>query len=172
MFLARPLPAYAPDAPIKALEPAELFVLCIARLWVLHHRQPETVAADWRAGFAHMHMDGNSQAGFDALFATVAASAVRSIDIRCKTCPHLGEDEAWLLQLVSLLQQGGLAEAAAILAGWLPPNEVRQAIGPAHVFAAGLAARGLTVPLRPPAEAASAPPAMARIHACTSDALH
>jgi hypothetical protein len=108
---------------------------------VLHDRDPDAVPADWRAGFAHMHIDRDGEASFDALFGLVGASAIRSIDIRCKRCPHLGEDEGRLLQLVCLLQDDRLAEAAAILGDWLPAGTVRQAVGPAQVFAARLAAR-------------------------------
>jgi hypothetical protein len=80
-------------------------------------------------GFAHMHIDRDGEASFDALFGLVAASAIRSIDIRCKRCPHLGEDEGRLLQLVCLSQDDRLAEAAAILGDWLPAGTVRQAVG-------------------------------------------
>ena len=59
-----------------------------------------------------------------------------------------GADECWLLQLVCLLQEHRLAEGAAILGDWLPAGTVRLAVGPAQVFAAGLAARGLSIPLR------------------------
>jgi len=157
MFLGRPLPIYAADEPIAELEPAELFVTCIARLWVLHHRDPQTVPADWRAGVAHMHISREAEDGFDALFALLAASAVRKIDIRCKCCPHLGDDEAWLLQLVCLLPNDRLAEAAAILGDWLPPIAVRRGLGPAQGFAAGLAVRGLIVPPRQAGPAAWRP---------------
>jgi hypothetical protein len=138
----------ATDAPIADLQPAELFVICLARLWVLHDRDPDAVPADWRAGFAHMHIDRDGEASFDTLFGLVAASAIRSIDIRCKRCRHLGEDEGRLLQLVCLLQDDRLAEAAPILGDWLPAGTVRQAVGPAQVFAARLAARGLSISLR------------------------
>jgi hypothetical protein len=171
MFLVRPLPIYAVDAPIAHLRSAELFVLCLVRLWVLHHCHPDEIPPDWRAGFAHMHIDHDGEAGFDQLFGLVAASAVRSLDIRCKCCPHLGEDEAWLLQLVRALQGDRLAEAASILADWLPAGAVRRAIGPAQAFAAGLAARGLVMPLRD-AEAVTRRPATAHVHACTSQLLH
>jgi hypothetical protein len=131
MFLPRPAPVYATDAPIADLQPSELFVICLARLWVLYDRDPDAVPADWHAGFAHMHIDRDGEASFDALFGLVAALAIRSIDIRCKRCPQLGEDERRLLQLVCLLQDDRLAEAAAILGDWLPAGIVRQAVGPA-----------------------------------------
>ena len=79
MFLPRPAPAYATDAPIVDLQPAELFVICLARLWVLHDRDPDAVPADWRAGFAHMHIDRDGEASFDELFGLVAASAIRAL---------------------------------------------------------------------------------------------
>jgi hypothetical protein len=171
MLLARPLPIYAADARIADLEPSELFVICIARLWVLHYRDPDGVPADWRAGFAHMHIDADGEAGFDALLASVAASAIRRIDIRCKGCPHLGDDEAWLLQLIGALQDDCLAQAAAILADWLPAGAVRRAIGPAQVFAAGLAARGLVMQRRSGA-AIPRHSDTAQDHACASHLLH
>ncbi len=171
MLLPRPAPLYATDEPIAELQPAELFVICLARLWVLHDRDSDTVPADWRAGFAHMHIDRAGEAGFDALFGLVAASAVRSIDIRCKRCPHLGEDEGWLLQLVCLLQEDRLAEAAAILGDWLPAGTVRLAAGPAQVFAAGLAVRGLSIPLRK-AEAARRSVEIGVHAACASGLWH
>jgi hypothetical protein len=171
MFLPRPLPVYATDAPIAELQPAELFAICVLRLWVLHHRDPETVTMDWRVGFAHMHIDQQGEAGFDALLSLVARSAIRTLDIRCKRCPHLGEDEGWLLQLVCLLQDDRIAEAAAILADWLPPAAVRRAMGPAQAFAAGLAARGLSIPRRP-AAAMQPHPVPAHVHACASDLIH
>jgi hypothetical protein len=171
MFLGRPLPIYAADAPIVDLRAPELFVLCIARLWVMHHRYPDKVPADWRAGFAHMHVDRDGEAGFERLFELLAASAVRSLDIRCKCCPRLGGDEAWLLQLVGALQGDRLAEAASIFADWLPAPAVRWAIGPGQSFAAGLAARGLMMPSRQ-AAAVTRRPATVRVHACTSDLMH
>lgn len=51
-----------------------------------------------------MHIAPEGEAGFDALFGLIASSAIRSLHIRCKRCPRLGEDEGWLLQLTSLLQ--------------------------------------------------------------------
>jgi hypothetical protein len=169
MFLARPLPIYQADAPIAQLQPAELFVICLARLWVLHYRNPDAMLAEWRAGFAHMHIDREGEIGFDALLALVASSAVRGIDIRCKRCPHLGGDEAWLLQLVGLLQRDRLAEAVAILAERLPAGAVRQAIGPAQSFAAGLAACGLAIPLR---RTEGTELRVVTAHGCTSSQLH
>jgi hypothetical protein len=118
-----------------------------------------------------MHIDRDSETGFDALLVLMAASPVRSLDIRCKCCPHLGDDEARLLQLVGSLQGGRLIEAAAILADWLSTGAVRGAFGPAQAFAAGLAGRGFMMPHHQ-AETTPRRSAVARAHACTSDLLH
>ncbi len=149
MFRLRPTPVYAINAAIVSLEPSELFVLCLARLWVVHQRNPETVPADWREGFAHMRMDAESEAGFDQLFRLIVTAATRSLDIRCQRCEHLGEDEGWLLHSVSLLQGSRIADAAAIFSDWLPAGSVGRAIGSWQAFAAGLAARGLSLPRHP-----------------------
>jgi len=46
------------------------------------------------------------------------------------------------------LQRARRAEAAAILADWLPPAAARMAMMPAFAFAGALAGVGLVVPLR------------------------
>jgi hypothetical protein len=117
-----------------------------------------------------MHIDNDGETGFEQLLGFVAAF-VRNIDIRWKCCPHLGTDEAWLLQLVGALQNDRLAEAAAILADWLPAGIVRRAIGPAQAFAAALATRGLAMPRRP-AELPAQRSAVGHAHMCASDRLH
>lgn len=172
MLRIRPEPVYVTDTPIVGLKPSELFVLCLVRLWVVHYRNPEMVPVDWREGFAHMHIDAASEEGFDQLFRLIATSATRNLDIRCKRCGHLGEDEGWLLQLVGLLQGDRLAEAAAILGGWLPAGTVSRAFGSAQVFAAGLAARGLLIPPRPVAVDAAQTGRHGSPAACGAGLLH
>jgi hypothetical protein len=71
---------------------------------------------------------------FDILFRIVLQSAKRPLDVRCPCCAHLGKDEAWLLQLASLLQRERLEEAAAVLGEWLPPSALRMALLPAKAL--------------------------------------
>ena len=40
---------------------------------VLYDHDPDAVPADWHAGFAHMHIDRDGEASFDALFGLVFA---------------------------------------------------------------------------------------------------
>jgi hypothetical protein len=78
----------------------------------------------------------------------VAGAARRSLDVRCARCRKLGEDEAWLLQLISALQQERRLEAAAILADWLPVTAVQLATRLALGVARAMAGVGLVVPRR------------------------
>jgi hypothetical protein len=87
---------------------------------------------------------------FDAFFRIVAA-ARRPLDVRCVRCAHLGEDEAWFLQLIGLLQRNRTREAEAILATWLPPTASRAAMPYAVIVAAAMVDHRLRVPHRPDA---------------------
>jgi hypothetical protein len=155
MSPACPRPVYAANTPLAELRTAELFVVAALRLWVLPYREPAGPHPDWRQGFVCAGIADEGAAGFDALFRIIAATALRPLDVRCRRCAHLGDDEAWLLQIVSLLQQQRRPDAMAILGEWVPPACVRIALAPAEQFAVGLAARSLTLPHRH-AEAASA----------------
>ena len=111
MFLLRPLPVYATDTPLAGLRTAELFVICSLRLWVSGWQDRSETPPDWRKGFKVAGMADGGDAAFDELLRVVATTAVRSLDVRCRQCAHLGQDEGWLLQLLSLLQRdrrGGL----------------------------------------------------------------
>ena len=146
----RPRPVYAVDAPLAELATAELFVVSALRLWALPHRDPGGSHPDWRGGFFAAGIDDEGMTAFDVLLRIAATAAKRPLDVRCLRCPRLGEDEAWLLQLVSLLQRRRRGEAAAILGEWLPPAAQRMALMPAEGFADALGAVGLGIVLRHP----------------------
>jgi hypothetical protein len=172
MFLSRPTATYVVDTAIAALSPVELFVICVTRLWVQHHRHTQTFPAEWRDGFTHMEIERESEAGFDQLFQCIATAAIRKLDIRCRRCAHLGEDEGWLLQLVHLLQCDRRVEAIAILSDWLSPTAVPLAIGQALAFARGLAARGLQMPLHQTDTATAHPSGPVHHAGCSSALIH
>ena len=143
-----PLPVYAGRTPLAELQTAELFVVMSLRLWVAAHRDPTSVALGWRTGFDAAGLDDAGRDAFDALFRTVAATASRSLDVRCPRCGELGEDEGRLLQLLSLLQRRRPGEAAAILSDWMPNAARRLAFVAAQGFAVSLLEGGLAIPLR------------------------
>jgi len=170
MQLCRPEPAYPTNAPIEALRTPELFVLAAARHWAAPHRDPSGHHGDWRGAFRAAGIEEHGAPSFDALFRLLGTAARAPLDVRCVRCARLGEDEAWLLQLVSLLQRDRVIEAAAILEHWLPRAAARIAFAHAGTFAAAMAGARLIVPHRPPSDAVALPsqpqaqPALALVH--------
>lgn len=151
MAIPLPAPVYPQNAAVDALQTAEHFVLCTTRLWVAHYVETgrTTDAPTLADGFAAARAPAGL-APFEAFFRILAAAARRSLDIRCMRCPCLGEDEAWLLQAVSLLQHHRPAEASAIVARWLAPAPARLALAPLAEFAGALSDAGLKVARRHP----------------------
>jgi hypothetical protein len=145
---SRPHSVYRNDAPVAELRVAEGFILTLLRLWAAPHRTPRERHPDWRQGFAAAGIGEDGAAAFDTVFRIVVSAARRPLDVRCRHCTRLGTDEAWLLQLVMVLQRARRLEAVAILAEWLPPAAARVAMMPALGFAGALAAAGLVVPPR------------------------
>jgi hypothetical protein len=146
MYPAQPHPVYAANTPLEELGSAELLLVASARLASLPYRDPTGSHPDWRQGFVRAGIDDNGIPAFDALF--LAATARRSLDVRCLRCARLGEDEAWLLQLIGLLQRGDTGSAAAILDDWLPPAAARIAFAPAHDLALAMIEGELRIPHR------------------------
>jgi hypothetical protein len=162
MQLCRPEPAYPTNVPIEALRTPELFVLAALRHWVAPQRDPAGDHGDWRGAFRAAAIEDIAPS-FDALCRIIGTAALAPLDVRCVRCARLGEDEAWMLQLVSLLQRDRIVEAAAILEHWLPRAAARIAFAHAGSFAAAMAGAGLIVPHRPPvAQAALPEPARVR----------
>jgi hypothetical protein len=148
MHPSRPQPVYAANTPLIELGEAELLLVSTARLSALPYRDPTGTHPDWRPDFVRAGIEDDGVPSFEALFQIMAATALRPLDVRCLRCGYLGEDEAWLLQLVGLLQRGDAVAAAAILADWLPPAAVRIALAPAQDLALTLAEGGFRLPHR------------------------
>ncbi len=145
---------YEENRPLEGLRTPELFAVAAARLWVAPHRKPRQQHPDWRQGFRAAGMSDQAMRAFDALWRIVAASAHRSVDIRCSPCPALSPDEALLLQIIDTLQAGHDDAAAELLERWLPPTARRIALEPARAFAIAMAdARLLFTPPSRQAEA-------------------
>ncbi|MBV8651280.1 MAG: hypothetical protein JO255_07420 [Alphaproteobacteria bacterium] len=146
---------YAAKTPLTELQTSELFVVVSLRLWVSAYLDPTSLGRSWRSGFDAAGLDDAGRDAFDALLRTVAATALRTLDVRCPRCRELGEDEGRLLQLLSLLQRRRQSGAAAVLSDWMPSAAARLALVSAQGFAASLQDGGLSIPLRH-AEAAGA----------------
>jgi hypothetical protein len=114
MQLCRPEPAYPTNAPIEELRTPELFVLASLRHWVAPQRDPNGTHGDWRVAFQAAAIE-DTASSFDSFCRILGTAALAPLDVRYVKCARLGEDEAWLLQLVSLMQRDRVIEAAAIL---------------------------------------------------------
>lgn len=138
----------APAARIGQLRTAELLVLAAARLWVADYLDPHRHGPNWRDGFRAAGLDRASGDQFDALFAVLAAGAIREICFHRPTCACLGADEALLLRVFFELQRGRAEAAARLLAAVLAPAAVRLALLPAGRVAMAMAGAGIFLPCR------------------------
>lgn len=154
MIRQTPVRAYAPESPLDQLRTAELLVVAVLRLWAAPLREPDRMHPHWQNGFLAADVGEDGLAAFDRLMRVVLATARHPLDLRCPHCPHLGEDEARLLDAVSLLQQRCHAEAAAIMDGWLPPSAARVAMPAAVALAVALGEAGLRLSGHPQAAVA------------------
>lgn len=145
---ACPIPVYAADTRLAGLTTAELLLVGTLRQFALPSPARCRDDAGWSGGLVAAGIGVRAVHAFHRFFAVVAAAALRPLAVHRPNCAILGEDEARLLQLVSLLQRQRRAGAGAILADWMPATAVRMAMAPACVLAAGLAEAHLVVPLR------------------------
>src|SRR6185369_16585750 len=123
-----PRPVYPANSRLDELQAPEIFLVATLRLWAAPHRDPTETHPHWRQGFAAAGLEDTGTSAFDTLFRIVATAALRPLDVRCVRCARLGEDEAWFVQLIGLLQRDRLEESEAILAAWLPPIAARIAL--------------------------------------------
>lgn len=135
------------EQPDRALQTAEMFLVATLRLWAAPHRNPTETHPHWHQGFEAAGLEDTGTSAFDAFFRIVATAARRPLDVRCVRCAHLGEDEAWFLQLIRLLQRNHMMEAEAILATWLPPTASRAAMPYAAIVAAAMAGLACACPI-------------------------
>ena len=148
-----PCRSYPENAPVTELRTAELFAVMALRFWAAGYRDSTDDVSQWQRGFAAADISDDGVTAFSALFLVVASAAHRPLDVRCTKCLSLGEDEAWFLQLLGLLQRDCVTGAELVLMGWLPPAAARTALPFAIVLAAAMAERDLKIPRRPDEEA-------------------
>jgi hypothetical protein len=130
---------------LKNLNTAELFVVSSLRLWMLPHYDQEHWYPDWRAGFARARIDSDGELGFHIFCEMLAAGRLEPLRVRALLCPRLGEDEAWPLRIVGLLQQDQLTGAQSILTQHCAASAGRLALAPARDFARALLKQQLWV---------------------------
>jgi len=140
-------PMFAPNSPVSEMDTAKLLAVTTLRLWVAPHREPYKDHPFWKSGLQAAGLASYGINGFDTLFWIALAAGWRQLDIRCLNCPHLGLDEAWLLQLVNHSQFGLYREAMNILNTWMIGPAARAGIIHLNLFARALSDAGLIVEL-------------------------
>ena len=138
---------FVPNSPVLELDTAKLLAVTTMRLWVAPHREPYEDHPFWKSGLHAAGIAPYGVNGFDTLFWITLAAGRRELDVRCLNCPHLGLDEAWLLQLVNHSQFGLYQEAMHILGSWMIGPAVRAGIIHLNLFARALSDAGLIVEL-------------------------
>lgn len=140
-----------PRQRFQDLDAAEALVVSVLRLWAEPLREPERPHPHWQDGMTAAGLSNDAAVAFDTLMRIVLAATTRPLDLHRPPCPSLGVDEALLLDMLRLAQQGQHGEAGLLMNDWLPLAGVRMAMAPLCVLASALSRAGLQMP--DPAEA-------------------
>jgi hypothetical protein len=153
----------APDTPEQAqqtklaesqlslagLRAAEQFVLCNIRLWWTADRSHGACArALVRNGFVAANLTQTAHESFEQFMQVLSAVGQPRPVIHAPTRAEVSEDEAALLGVVSLCQDGHNGHALMALKRWLPPTAYRVTLKNMIAFAGLAAIEGLVLPLR------------------------
>lgn len=125
---------------------AETLIVSVLRLWAEPLREPERQHPHWQDGMTAAGLSNDAAVAFDTLMRIVLAATNRPLDLHRPPCPALGTDEALLLDMLRLAQQGQHGEAGMLMNDWLSLTAVRMAMAPLCVLAAALARAGLILP--------------------------
>jgi len=150
--------AQAAPLSVSGLRTPEQFVLCNIRLW-WHAAAMGTPCARAlvRNGFVAANLSRTTHESFEQFMMLLDAAARPRPAIHAVSCPNMSEDEACLLSLVSLCQDGHNGHAIMLLKRWLPPTAYRVSLTNIVNFAGAAAAEGLVLPAR-----VKVPPAMSQ----------
>jgi hypothetical protein len=113
-----------------------------------------------------------SALAIDSLMTVLAASASRSIDIRCVQCRLLSPDEALLIDAMAAAQSGGYFVATVALRQLMPGTAARAALPHLVDLSRDLSEAGMVAKPIPPYAGLAAPASVAEVPASTSRVLH
>jgi hypothetical protein len=136
------LPVHAGDLAFRELRFAEQFVVWSVRKWVEVMRSDEKDVAGLREAFLQAKV-GDVFEAFDHLMRIVAASAKRTIDVRCVRCNAVSLDESMVLGMIEAGQQGDAVTAHMYLDDWIPTAAARIAFSPVSFVAEAMDRAGM-----------------------------
>jgi hypothetical protein len=130
------------DLRFKDLRFAEQFTVWALRKWVAVMRSDEKESAVLRQAFLQAKI-GDAFVAFDYLMRIVAASARRTIDVRCVGCHAVSLDETMVLGMIEARQQGDAVSTHMYLDDWIPPAAARVAFDPVTLIAEAMDRGGM-----------------------------
>jgi hypothetical protein len=155
---------------VGALDFTTQFTVWAVRSWVQAFKAKQSFDDVTHQTFARFGLSRSALA-IDSLMTVVAASASRSIDIRCVQCRLLSPDEALLIDAMAAAQSGGFFVATVALRQLMPGTAARAALPHLVDLARDLGEAGMVAqPIPPYAGAADLP--VAQMPASASRVLH
>ena len=136
------IPALPEELHFRDLRFSEQFVVWSLRKWVDIMRTDEKDAEVLRDAFAQAKV-GDAYEAFDYLMRIVAASAKRTIDVRCVRCRDVSLDESMVLGMIEAGQQGDAVSAHMYLDEWVPTAAARIAFSPVSFIAEAMDRAGM-----------------------------
>lgn len=135
-------PVHPGDLFFRELRFAEQFVVWSLRKWVDIMRGDDKDPAVLREAFEQAKV-GDAFEAFDYLMRIVAASARRTIDVRCVRCRAVSLDESMVLGMIEAGQQGDAVSAHMYLDDWVPTAAARIAFSPVSFVAEAMDRAGM-----------------------------
>ena len=173
----RPQPEHGDDCrdalmampDVSALDFTAQFTVWAVRSWVQAFKTGQSFDDVTHQTFARFGLSRSALA-IDSLMTVLAASASRSIDIRCVQCRLLSPDEALLIDAMASAQSGGFYVATVALRQLMPGTAARAALPHLVDLARDLGAAGMVAKPIPPCAGPAVP--AAEIPPSTHRVLH
>jgi hypothetical protein len=155
---------------VSALDFTAQFTVWAVRSWVQAFKAKESFDDVTHQTFARFGLSRAALA-IDSLMTVLAASASRSIDIRCVQCRLLSPDEALLIDAMAAAQSGGFFVATVALRQLMPGTAARTALPHLVDLSRDLSEAGMVAKPIPPYAGLAASNA-AELPLSTSRVLH
>jgi hypothetical protein len=156
---------------VGALDFTAQFTVWAVRSWVQAFKSKESFDDVTHQTFARFGLSRSALA-IDSLMTVVAASASRSIDIRCVQCRLLSPDEALLIDAMAAAQSGGFFVATVALRQLMPGTAARAALPHLVDLSRDLSEAGMVAKPIPPYAGMSASGTAQQMPESTSRVLH
>jgi hypothetical protein len=156
---------------VSALDFTAQFTVWALRSWVLAFKSKQSFDDVTHRTFARFGLSRSALA-IDSVMTVLAASAARSIDIRCVQCRLLSPDEALLVDAMVAAQSGGYFVATVALRRLMPGTAARAALPHLVDLARDFRAAGMVAKPIPPYAGLATPAAAAEAPTSPSRVLH